>query len=255
MASPSKCIPFTSKADIQILTVKTASLDPTSAPFRPRPYPTAGLTPASSSPDPLADPFVPRYLLSMAYEPETPDFNSGEQENPIPEEYRSPPTTTRPPPTQVATISPATSAFLPNQPFSYPIPPTILATSSEIAHLPPRPEIPAPVSNSAHHHQHQQQRNQRSDQIAYTSPFTGATLTRPELETLARGEKTNARGDPVYFKPSFIDPDPWAIFRKKRELKKMVMREESEGDGENQGARGMKYSDVRKEEGGGEVGG
>ena len=240
---------------IQILTVITASLDPTSAPFRPRPYSTASLTPASSPPDPLADPFVPRHLLlqdSMAFEPETQNF--GEQENPIPEEYRSPTTTTRPPPTQVATISPATSAFLPNQPFSYPIPPTIPATtmSSEIANLPQRPPVSAspPISNSAHQNYHHQHRNQQSDQIAYTSPFTGATLTRPELETLARGEKTNARGDPVYFKPSFIDPDPWAIFRKKRELKKMVMREEGEdgGDGGNEGVKGMRYSDVRKEE-------
>jgi hypothetical protein len=37
------------------------------------------------------------------------------------------------------------------------------------------------------------------------------------LDQLARGEKRNDRGDRIFFKPSFIDPDPW---RRVRELKR-----------------------------------
>ena len=34
---------------------------------------------------------------------------------------------------------------------------------------------------------------------------------------------TNARGDTVYFKSSFVDPDPWALLKKKKELEKMML--------------------------------
>ena len=46
-------------------------------------------------------------------------------------------------------------------------------------------------------------------QIGWTSPDTGETFTNDQLRRLARGEETDANGEQIYFKPSFVDPDPW----------------------------------------------
>ncbi|KAJ9610764.1 hypothetical protein H2200_005541 [Cladophialophora chaetospira] len=49
---------------------------------------------------------------------------------------------------------------------------------------------------------------------AFTSPQTEIAYTRQELQELMNG-KVNERGDKVYFKPGFVDEDPWSRLRKK----------------------------------------
>jgi hypothetical protein len=52
-------------------------------------------------------------------------------------------------------------------------------------------------------HQPQQPR------YAFISTQTGISYTRAELDEWQNG-KVNKRGDKVYFKPGFVDEDPWA---------------------------------------------
>jgi hypothetical protein len=52
----------------------------------------------------------------------------------------------------------------------------------------------------------------------FTSPQTGISYTKQELEEWARG-KINGQGDKVYFKPGFVDDDPWSRLRKKGDTK------------------------------------
>lgn len=51
------------------------------------------------------------------------------------------------------------------------------------------------------------------EEPTYTNPHTGIGLTKSELEQLARGDRFNARGDRIFFKPAFLTPDPWARVR------------------------------------------
>jgi hypothetical protein len=48
----------------------------------------------------------------------------------------------------------------------------------------------------------------------YTNPVTGISFTHQELNDLRFG-KVNEKGDLVYFKPSFVDLDPWAKLKGK----------------------------------------
>ena len=43
----------------------------------------------------------------------------------------------------------------------------------------------------------------------FASPQTGIPYTKQDLEELARG-RIDERGDRVYFKPGFVDDDPWS---------------------------------------------
>ncbi|OCT47192.1 hypothetical protein CLCR_02693 [Cladophialophora carrionii] len=46
----------------------------------------------------------------------------------------------------------------------------------------------------------------------FTSPETGISYTKQELDEWSRG-KLNDQGDKVYFKPGFVDADPWSRLR------------------------------------------
>jgi hypothetical protein len=50
-------------------------------------------------------------------------------------------------------------------------------------------------------------------EVAYTNPVTGISFTRRELYQYAQGQKKNEKGDVVFFRPSFIDEDPWKHLR------------------------------------------
>ncbi|KIW66104.1 hypothetical protein PV04_08308 [Phialophora macrospora] len=52
----------------------------------------------------------------------------------------------------------------------------------------------------------------------FTSPQTGISFTKQELDEWARG-KINEQGDKVYFKPGFVDDDPWSRLRKNPDTK------------------------------------
>lgn len=56
------------------------------------------------------------------------------------------------------------------------------------------------------------------DEIAYTSP-AGAQMTRKELNEYSRGKeviKEDGTKDVVFFKPGFIDENPWARLERER---------------------------------------
>ena len=53
-------------------------------------------------------------------------------------------------------------------------------------------------------------------QVVYTNPVTGISFTRQELWEYGQGRKTNEKGDVVFFRPSFLDEDPWKALRKKK---------------------------------------
>ncbi|ETI25470.1 hypothetical protein G647_02243, partial [Cladophialophora carrionii CBS 160.54] len=48
--------------------------------------------------------------------------------------------------------------------------------------------------------------------FVFTSPQTGISYTNQELDEWSRG-KLNDQGDKVYFKPGFVDADPWSRLR------------------------------------------
>lgn len=52
--------------------------------------------------------------------------------------------------------------------------------------------------------------------IVYTSPVTGISVTRQDLFEYGQGKRTSEHGDIMYFRPSFLDEDPWNAPRKKR---------------------------------------
>lgn len=54
-------------------------------------------------------------------------------------------------------------------------------------------------------------------QIVYTNPTTGISFTRQELYEYGQGRKTNERGDVVFFRPSFVDEDPWRTLKNKKQ--------------------------------------
>jgi hypothetical protein len=63
------------------------------------------------------------------------------------------------------------------------------------------------------------QNNNPSDtysQTVYTNPTTGISFTRQELYEYSQGRKTNEMGDVVFFRPSFVDEDPWKGLRNKK---------------------------------------
>jgi hypothetical protein len=47
----------------------------------------------------------------------------------------------------------------------------------------------------------------------YTNPDSGVSFSRQELFELRNG-KQNEKGDLVFFQPSFVDPNPWAVVRR-----------------------------------------
>ena len=53
-------------------------------------------------------------------------------------------------------------------------------------------------------------------QVVYTNPVTGISFTRQELWEYGQGRKTNEKGDVVFFRPSFLEEDPWKALRKKK---------------------------------------
>ena len=70
-------------------------------------------------------------------------------------------------------------------------------------HLPNKPQSNAAAAPSL---------AQNQPAYAFTSPQTGISYTRQELEEWTRG-KVNERGDKVYFKPGFVAEDPWSRLR------------------------------------------
>lgn len=52
-------------------------------------------------------------------------------------------------------------------------------------------------------------------QPVYTNPVTGISFTRQQLLEYGQGGKTNEKGDVVFFRPSFLDDDPWQALRNK----------------------------------------
>lgn len=61
-----------------------------------------------------------------------------------------------------------------------------------------------------------QDRGQAYDPVAYTHPVTQISLTRSELSAYERGVVThvvdnngNSGSVKVYFRPSFVEDDPW----------------------------------------------
>ena len=64
---------------------------------------------------------------------------------------------------------------------------------------------------------------QSTSSIAYTSPANPSYRLTPAELTQLRSGRPNARGDTVYFKPSFIDGNPWKalqdIAREERRVK------------------------------------
>ena len=54
-------------------------------------------------------------------------------------------------------------------------------------------------------------------QTVYTNPMIGISFTRQELFEYGQGRKTNAKGDVLFFKPSFVEDNPWsALLRNKK---------------------------------------
>lgn len=53
-------------------------------------------------------------------------------------------------------------------------------------------------------------------ETVYTNPVTGISFTRQELFDYEHGRKTNEKGHVVFFKPSFVDEDPWKALRNKK---------------------------------------
>ena len=48
-----------------------------------------------------------------------------------------------------------------------------------------------------------------NDQMAYRNSSTGISLTRAELNAYGKGHVRIEEADAVYFKPGFVDDDPW----------------------------------------------
>jgi hypothetical protein len=55
----------------------------------------------------------------------------------------------------------------------------------------------------------------------YTNPVTGISFTHAELEELAYG-KVNKHGIKVYFKPGFVNDDPWWRLKERRKEERTV---------------------------------
>jgi hypothetical protein len=53
-------------------------------------------------------------------------------------------------------------------------------------------------------------------QIIYTNPVTGISFTRQQLYEYGQGQKTNEKGDVVFFRASFVDEDPWKALRDRK---------------------------------------
>jgi hypothetical protein len=53
-------------------------------------------------------------------------------------------------------------------------------------------------------------------EIVYTNPVTGISFTRQQIFEYGQGRKTNEKGDVVFFRPSFLDEDPWKGLRNKQ---------------------------------------
>ncbi|KKY17738.1 hypothetical protein UCRPC4_g05371 [Phaeomoniella chlamydospora] len=103
------------------------------------------------------------------------------------------------------------------------IPASILSTSNT---LPPRPP---PQNHPQQQHNRNRNNNNRNNQRnnrrgnhrdnQYNEPWvapSGRVFSPQELRDYAQGKIKNEKGDTVYFKPSFIDPDPWAALRQKK---------------------------------------
>ncbi len=52
--------------------------------------------------------------------------------------------------------------------------------------------------------------------VVYTDPVTDISITRQDLFAYGQGKRTNEQGDIVFFRPSFLDVDPWKAVRNKR---------------------------------------
>ncbi|KAF7512815.1 hypothetical protein GJ744_011918 [Endocarpon pusillum] len=52
--------------------------------------------------------------------------------------------------------------------------------------------------------------------VVYTSPVTGISVTRQDLFEYGQGKRTNEHGDVMFFRPSFLDEDPWTKTLKKK---------------------------------------
>jgi hypothetical protein len=52
-----------------------------------------------------------------------------------------------------------------------------------------------------------------SKQSEYSHPVSGISLSHREIDEYASGRKTNEKGDVVFFRPSYVDEDPWKSIR------------------------------------------
>jgi hypothetical protein len=53
-------------------------------------------------------------------------------------------------------------------------------------------------------------------QTVYTNPVTGISFTRQQLYEYGQGQKTNEKGDVVFFRAGFVDEDPWKALRDRK---------------------------------------